>query len=335
MIAHHRVLTRPRLALALALASAMAAFSCTLIGQGQLHVANDESGIGANNTILRAYAHNPGDTWPAEGEIGVLVQGDDFGTPPDYGMNGTLVLVNTTADCPMSEGAPETFTMAEVAVVGNVPVVNGRVNQAFRLADTPAARAPRWALIETDEMADFPGEHRIHRCGTVSWVASGAAVVDPCVLRSSLEGNALTPGVSFALGLAKWQFCNGGAAAGSNEKFLFFSSDGGASWELISRTTLGNPPAEAGVSELPNGNGATALFFQDLDKGWLGLSSPGHNLLRSTDGGRNWQEVVVPDLASGVPVISISFSSPTDGLFTTPDATFVTDDGGATWEVAP
>ena len=231
MIAEHRILTRPRLALLLIIAAGMAAFSCTLIGQGQLHVSNDESGIGANNTILRAYAHNPGDTWPAEGEIGVLVQGDDFGTPPSYGLNGTLLLVNTAAQCPMSEGAPETFTMAEVAVVGDVPVIDGSVNQAFRLADTVSARAPRWALIEPVEMADFPGEHRIHRCGTVTWVEAGAAVIDPCVLRSSLEGNALAPGVSFALGLAKWQICNGGAAAGSNEKFLFFTIDGGASWD--------------------------------------------------------------------------------------------------------
>jgi photosystem II stability/assembly factor-like uncharacterized protein len=135
--------------------------------------------------------------------------------------------------------------------------------------------------------------------------------------------------------LAKWQICNGGAAAGSNEKFLFFTTDGGAAWTLISRTTLGSPPAEASVGELPNGSGATALFFQDLNKGWLGLSSPGHNLLRSTDGGHNWQEVVVPDLAQGVPVTSISFSSAMDGTFTTPDSTFITNDGGVTWGVAP
>ena len=336
MIATHRRCTRSRIALVLMVAAGMAAFSCTLIGQGQLHVSNDLSGLGANNTILRAYAHNTGDFWPGPGEIGVLVQGDDFGSAPVYGMNGTLLLVSTNAPCPMSEGAPETFTMQDVLVIGDVPVIDGRVNQAFRVVDDVQARLPRWALIEVDELAGYPGEHLIHRCGTVTWVATGAAVIDPCVLRSSLEGNPLTPGLSFALAsTTKWQFCYGGAAAGSNEKFLFFTSDGGATWVLISRTTLGNPPPEAGVGELPNGNGVSALFFQDLDAGWLGLNSPGHNLLRSTDGGHNWQEVVVPDLAAGVPVTSITFSSDTDGTFTTPDATFTTTDGGANWELAP
>lgn len=335
MIATTPTSMRSRVALLLTVAAGMAAFLCTLIGQGQLHISNDESGIGANNTILRAYAHNTGDFWPGPGEIGVLVQGDDFGTPPSYGLNGTLLLVSTNAECPMSEGAPETFAMSDVTSIGSVPVVNGTVNQAFRVTDNASARAPRWALIEPDELAGFPGEHKIHRCGTVTWVATGSAVVDPCVLRSSLEGNPLTPGLSFALGLAKWQFCYGGAAAGSNEKFLFFTTDGGATWELISRTTLGSPPPEAGVGELPNGNGVSALFFQDLDKGWLGLSSPGHNLLKSTDGGHNWQEVVVTGLDPGEPVTSISFSSATDGTFTTPDATFTTDDGGTTWDEAP
>jgi photosystem II stability/assembly factor-like uncharacterized protein len=309
---------------------------CTLVGQGALHVQNDLSGLGADNTVIRFYAHNAGDTWPASGELGVLVQGDDFGSPPSFGLNGTLLLVSTLADCPMSEGAPETFAMADVTTIGSVPVINGRVNQAFRVPDAGASRAPRWALIEPTELSGFPGEHKIHRCGTVTFVAGGSATVDPCTLRTSIEGNALTAGKSFALTpFRKWQFCYGGAAAGSNEKFLFLTTDGGASWSLISRTTLGAPPAEAGVGELPNGNGASALFFQDEDTGWLGLSSSGHNLLKSTDGGHDWKEVVVEDLAQGVPVTSIGFSSEDDGTFTTPDDIFVTDDGGATWTIVP
>jgi hypothetical protein len=315
---------------------ALLAGACTLIGQGTLHVQNDLSGLGADNTVLRVYAHNPGDSWPAAGELGVLVQGDDFGAPPTFGLNGALLLVSTLAECPMSEGAPETFSFAEVTIIGNVPVIDGKVNQAFRIADTPASRAPRWALIDPNDLDGFPNEHLIHRCGTVTFVAAGAAVVDACSLRTSLEGQPLTTGTSFALNvLRKWQFCNGGAAAGSNEKFLFLTEDGGASWSLISRTTLGSPAPESGVGELPNGNGVSALYFQDENIGWLGLSSPGHNLLRSDDGGHNWQEVVVADLDPGVPVTSIGFTTPLDGAFTTPDGTFTTDDGGATWTLVP
>ena len=322
-----------RIALLLVAAAGMAAVSCTLIGQGSLHVSNDLSGIGADNTVLRFYAHNPGDTWPADGEFGVLVQGDDFGTPPSYGMNGTLLLVTTNAFCPMSEGAPETFKLTDVVVIGDVPVVNGSVNQAFRIPGVAESKRPTWALMETTELAGYPGVHKLHRCGTVTYVPEGGAVVDACTLRSSLEGQPLATGKSFALNiLKKWQFCYGGAAAGSNEKFLFVTADGGASWTLISRTTLGNPPPEAGVGELPNGNGVSALFFQDDSKGWLGLSSPGHNLLKSTDGGHNWQEVVVDGLEPGVPVTSIGFTDAMNGTFTTPDGVFTTDDGGVTWD---
>lgn len=322
-----------RLPLWLLAIAGIAATSCTLIGQGALHVSNDLSGIGADNTVLRVYAHNTGDTWPAAGELGVLVQGDDFGMPPSYGMKGYLVLVSTNAPCPQSEGAPETFTLAAVTPIGVVPVIDGSVNQAFRIADTAANRRPTWALMETDEMVGYPGEYRLHRCGTVSYVPEGGAVVDPCTLRTSLEGQALTAGASFSLNTLKiWQFCYGGAAAGSNEKFLFLSEDGGASWVLISRTTLGSPPAEDGVGELPNGNGVSALFFVNEAKGFLGLTSAGHNLLRSLDGGHNWQEVVVGDLAQGVPVTSIGFSDQMNGTFTTPDGVFTTSDGGATWD---
>jgi photosystem II stability/assembly factor-like uncharacterized protein len=89
------------------------------------------------------------------------------------------------------------------------------------------------------------------------------------------------------------------------------------------------------VGELPNGNGVSALFFQDANKGWLGLSSPGHNLLRSSDGGHNWSEVVVPDLDPGVPVEFITFTTSLAGYFNTPDGTWTTSDGGVNWSKSP
>ena len=143
-------------------------------------------------------------------------------------------------------------------------------------------------------------------------------------------------GRSFALDAnTKWQFCNGGAAAGSSEKFLFYSTNGGASWTLISRTPLGSPPAEAGVGALPNGNGVSAIFFQDASNGWLGLSSPGANLWRSTDGGHNWTAVTVTGLDPGVPVDAISFSDAMHGSFTTPEGAWITSDGGTNWTKVP
>jgi photosystem II stability/assembly factor-like uncharacterized protein len=158
---------------------------------------------------------------------------------------------------------------------------------------------------------------------------SGAAV-DPCTLRISLEGRPLSPGPSFVLDAnTRWELCLGGVAAGSGEKFLFHTTDGGATWTLISRTTLGNPTPEAGVGELPNGNAVVQILFLDTTHGWMGLNSPGVNLYRSQDGGVTWTEVTVAP--PGVPVTSISFSDAMHGTVVTPEGAWTTSDGGTTW----
>jgi hypothetical protein len=159
---------------------------------------------------------------------------------------------------------------------------------------------------------------------------SAAPPIDPCTLQVSLEGQPLSSGPSFALDANnKWQLCLGGAAAGSSEKFLFRTYDGGATWTLISRTTLGNPPPEPGVGELPNGNGVVQILFLDTTHGWMGLNSPGVNLFRSQDGGVTWAEV--PVIPPGVPVTSISFTDAMHGTVVTPEGTWTTSDGGVTW----
>ncbi|HYM14804.1 MAG TPA: hypothetical protein VEZ14_04545 [Dehalococcoidia bacterium] len=325
-----------RIAALAAVGIGLLAASCTLVGQGNLHVANDLSGLAADNTMLRAFAPGPGDAWPPAGFVNLWVKGDDLGSPPSYGMNGYVYLVRTGLPCPMSEGRPETFRLSDVTITGIVTVTNGSVNQFLTMQDTPANRAAHWALIDIGELSGYPGEHFIRRCGDVTWSASGAALVDPCTLRKSIDGQALADGRTFALSAStKWQFCYGSAAAGSNEKFLFKTADGGATWTLTSRTTLGSPPPEAGVGILPNGIGVSALFFQDATHGWLGLSSPGANLYKSTDGGTNWTNVPVADLPASVPVTAIAFTDSTHGSFTTPAGTWTTSDGGTTWTKSP
>jgi hypothetical protein len=159
-------------------------------------------------------------------------------------------------------------------------------------------------------------------------------VIDPCTLRDSLEGQPLVAGPAYGLDEdSRWQLCIGGAAAGSSEKYLFGTEDGGVSWTLLSTTTLGNPPPEPGVGELPNGNAAEALFFLDAEDGWLGLSGPGENLFRSGDGGVTWTFVDV--LEPGVPVTAIEFADAGNGTLTTPEGDWTTTDGGETWAPAP
>ena len=158
-----------RLFLAPLIGFVLLAAGCELVGQGDLHIANDESGIGADNTIFRAFVSDPGDAFPPDGYLNIFVRGDDFGQAPDYGMDGYLYLVSTDEQCPQSEGAPESFTLDDVTIIGIATVTDGTVNQFFLTEDTAAARAPRWALIELFELDGFPDEHLIERCGEVTW----------------------------------------------------------------------------------------------------------------------------------------------------------------------
>jgi hypothetical protein len=159
-----------RFGLAVAVLSlAAVSAACREVGRGDLRVQNDLSGIGRDNTIFRAYAPEPGDAWPPAGQLSLYVRGDDFGSPPSYGMNGFVYLVRTGNPCPQSEGRPETFTLGDVTIAGVVTVTNGTVNQFLIMPDTPANRQSTWALIDIGALQDFPGEHFIRRCGTVTW----------------------------------------------------------------------------------------------------------------------------------------------------------------------
>ncbi len=150
-------------------ALSLAAAGCHQVASGHLNVANDLSGLGQDNTIFRAYVADPGDVWPPAGFVNIYVRGDDFGSPPSYGMNGFLYLVRTSLACPESEGAPETFELSDVTIVGVITVVNGSVSQFVTMQDTPVNREPTWALIDIPELSGFPSEHLIFRCGTVTW----------------------------------------------------------------------------------------------------------------------------------------------------------------------
>jgi len=159
----------PRLAALAIVAAAVLAAGCHVVGSGHLNVANDLSGIGRDNTEFTAFARDSGDAWPPSGFMNIWVRGDDFGTPPSFGMDGYLYLVRTSVACPMSEGAPEVLRLDQVTIVGIVTVTNGSVNQFVTMQDTPANRQGTWALVEIGEQPDTNGGHFVRRCGAVTW----------------------------------------------------------------------------------------------------------------------------------------------------------------------
>lgn len=164
-----RLRSRWGIAALLFVAAGVLALGCRQVGQGHLNVANDLSGIGRNNTTFQAFAPDSGDVWPPTGYLNIFVRGDDFGSPPSYGMTGYLYLVRTTLDCPQSEGAPEVFRLSDVTIAGVITVTAGSVNQFLTMQDTAANRNSTWALIDIGETPDTGGGHLVRRCGTVTW----------------------------------------------------------------------------------------------------------------------------------------------------------------------
>jgi hypothetical protein len=149
---------------------------CRLVGTGQLLVVNDQSGLGANDTVVQAFAPNPGDAWPSAGQAALLVTGTDFGEPPAFGMNGELYLVNSTfARCPTAGVGPYVFNFAQQAVnvVGTVAITDGVAHQWLSIPSTdpqPMRHYLSWALVDIDPVPGSAGDHVIRRCGTMNWV---------------------------------------------------------------------------------------------------------------------------------------------------------------------
>jgi photosystem II stability/assembly factor-like uncharacterized protein len=145
--------------------------------------------------------------------------------------------------------------------------------QSVRLAVLPRAvivgvigyrrRTGSFELFHSDDLG--------RRCKVrpVSWRAQ------PCE-----DGTALVSGPP-ATG---WLLCNTGAAAGSSDKSLLRTIDGGQTWQTVSGVTV---TGAFGLGQLPAAEPA-ALAAGSPNRLWLS----GHNdLTVSNDGGRRWDRV--------------------------------------------
>ena len=122
---------------------------------------------------------------------------------------------------------------------------------------------------------------------------------------------------------------------------LYGTSDGGASWAIVSSTDPQRGPGNA----IPWQGGKSGITFVDLKTGWLTASSyrPKPLLYATHDGGITWMSVSYPDapgIRSNQVVTPTRFFTPTTGYFVIGGAQsllFWTTDRGAMWstEVVP
>jgi len=167
--------------------------------------------------------------------------------------------------------------------------------------------------------------------------------------RAPLPGQGLASQVTFA-GVSQlfllnahvgWAVVGPVAAAGSEALDILQTSDGGASWRVLSvcdATTVNNPAA------LPFAGDKTGLSFVNETTGWVAGSTARNNFAWfyvTHDGGATWRHQAIP-LPAGATQVSIFppvFFNNTDGLLHAlipglegqTSEIYVTHDAGASW----
>ncbi|GAC1519176.1 MAG: hypothetical protein NVS3B14_21410 [Ktedonobacteraceae bacterium] len=138
-----------------------------------------------------------------------------------------------------------------------------------------------------------------------------------------------------------WILVGKGAAAGSEAVDVLHTSDGGATWKIISVSnySTGNNP-----TAIPFGGDKSGLSFVSATTGWITGFTPADNfawLYATHDGGATWQHQAIPLPASAFQVSTMPpvFFNATDGILPViipglegQSITIeVTHDAGASW----
>jgi photosystem II stability/assembly factor-like uncharacterized protein len=117
--------------------------------------------------------------------------------------------------------------------------------------------------------------------------------------------------------------CVLGAAAGSSEKRLTVSDDGGRTWSTAGTPPFGGQPMAVAA--------ATASTYV------VAAASGDSRLYRSADGGRTWTTPYVDNTTGGAPWLDLGFTDALHGFVVSGgnhSKLLTTSDGGATWVVA-
>ena len=179
-----------------------------------------------------------------------------------------------------------------------------------------------------------------------AWVARGRFVYrtqdsGQTWQRAPLPGRGLASQLFFLNAHMGWAVVGPVAAAGSEALDILQTSDGGASWRVLSvcdPTTVNNPVA------LPFAGDKTGLSFVNETTGWVAGSTARDNFAWfyvTHDGGATWRHQAIP-LPAGATQVSIFppvFFNTTDGLLPAiipglkgqTSEIYVTHDAGASW----
>jgi photosystem II stability/assembly factor-like uncharacterized protein len=122
-----------------------------------------------------------------------------------------------------------------------------------------------------------------------------------------------------------WFLCSNLAGAGSAEKSLYASADGGEEWRLIGDSALLAGP---GIYNLPGMGYVRDFVAVSAQRAFIGHSRG--VLVMTRDGGHTWTAPQLGPLGDGI--LQVIFVDEQHGWATERDAIWRTRDGGDTWE---
>jgi len=116
---------------------------------------------------------------------------------------------------------------------------------------------------------------------------SWSLLKDPCPSRSVVD----------AAGAELWLVCAGTAATVMESHYVFRSSDGGVTWNLVAAAPLG-PNEPPSLGSIPASGHISQVIAVSGSRAWLALSRNG--LFVSNDGGTTWESALPDDYYDGV-----------------------------------
>lgn len=189
-------------------------------------------------------------------------------------------------------------------------------------------------IPDITQVAGIQGDFLSADVGWIAWEDPASSTVELWVTRdggstwSHVSSRGLPPAmkdgtlgpIDFVTPTQGWMILESAAGMGRAAVDVLHTTNGGATWSIVSADTGYAPNDNPTPNALPERDGQITMAFTSASEGWVGLLGPAAltppvsaGLWHTTDGGRAWRFVAFP--------VPASLSSDEEALCSAPDST--------------